>query len=221
MKGVVEIFSKGVTTVINRLIGFFLSQRRLLNAWELPVTGLLLTVGLSANLSALATTMPQQSDQSVDATTIPLLKAVRAMTIAQTPTLGSLIPDGTYLYGQSPVAEQVGQEYLVFEARQGKVIGAVYLPNSEFSCFYGTLDSKQLDLTVVNPYDQTAYSHTIARIQPAQIAAAGGQINLENTYDSLTYPHTIQLEGYQPISEISTNDQQILSVCLNDYQKKV
>ncbi len=205
--------------MINRLIGFFSSQRRLLNSWELPLTGLLLTLGLTTNASAWATTMPQPSDQLVDATAAPMLKAVHGATIAQTAAPDASIPDGTYLYGQSSELEQVGQEYLVFEARQGRIVGAVYLPNSEYSCFYGTLDSKQLNLTVVNPYDQTAYSHTIARTQPAQIAAAGGQINLDNTYDSLTYPHTIQLEGYQPISEISANEQQILSACRNDHQK--
>lgn len=205
--------------MINRLIGFFSSQRRLLNPWELPLTGLLLTLGLTTNVSSWATTMPQPSDQVVDATAAPMVKAVRGATIAQTAASDASIPDGTYLYGQSSEPEQVGQEYLVFEARQGRIVGAVYLPNSEYSCFYGSLDSKQLNLTVVNPYDQTAYAHAIARTQPAQIAAAGGQINLENTYDSLVYPHTIQLEGYQPISEISANDQQILSACRSDFQK--
>jgi hypothetical protein len=70
-----------------------------------------------------------------------------------------------------------------------------------------------MNLTVVNPYDQTAVSHKIARAQPAQIAAVGGQINLDNTYDSLTYPHAVQLDGYQPISQVSDNDKQILNSC--------
>jgi hypothetical protein len=145
----------------------------------------------------------------------------RKPAIAQVPTSDASIPDGTYLYGQSSEPEQFGKEYMVFEARQGKVIGAMYLPGSEYSCFYGTLDSKQMNLTVVNPYDQTAFSHTIARTQSSQVAAAGGRINLENTYDSLSYPHTVVLEGYQSISKISDNDQRFLSDCRNNRQVQV
>jgi hypothetical protein len=100
------------------------------------------------------------------------------------------------------------------------VIGAMYLPSSEYSCFYGTLDSKNMNLTVVNPYNQTAMSHMIARAQTVQLAAAGGRINLENTYDSLTYPHAVQLEGYQPISQVSASDKQLLNTCLTEYQAK-
>ncbi|NET59294.1 MAG: hypothetical protein F6K47_25090 [Symploca sp. SIO2E6] len=133
----------------------------------------------------------------------------------------TLLPNGTYLYGQSSKPEQIGQEYLVFEANQGKVVGALYMPSSEFSCFHGTLDSNHLNLIVVNPYDQTAISHVIARKQSSPIATAGGQLNLENSYDSLTYPHTVGLEGYKQISEVSDNDHRILSMCRNDYQEEV
>lgn len=166
----------------------------------------------------------QQQAQAVDATSVAKPQALRLATMAQvavpTDSDSISIPNGTYLYGQSSEPEQVGQEYIVFEARQGKVIGAMYLPSSEYSCFYGTLDSNQMDVTVVNPYDQTAFSHTIARTQPAEIAAAGGQINLENTYETLAYPHTVGLEGYQPISKVSDNDRRILSECVSNYQAR-
>jgi hypothetical protein len=142
-------------------------------------------------------------------------------TIAQAQSSAVSIADGTYLYGQASQPGQFGQEYIVFESRQGKVVGAMYMPSSEYACFYGTLNSKQMNLTVVNPYNQTAFSHSIAREQSSQIAAAGGQINLENTYDSLTYPHSVGLEGYQPINQVGDNDKQILSNCLNKYQAQV
>jgi len=141
--------------------------------------------------------------------------------IAQVPKPTSSMPDGTYLYGQTSQPGQIGQEYVVFEARQGKVVGAMYMPSSEYACFYGTLNSKQMNLTVVNPYNQTAFSHTIAREQTTQVAAAGGQIDLENTYDSLTYPHSIGLEGYLPINQVGDNDKQILNTCVSNYQAKV
>jgi hypothetical protein len=168
----------------------------------------------------LETVTLQQQAQAVDSTAVAKPQAVRVAAVAQVAVPKASIPDGTYLYGQSSEPEQIGKEYIVFEARQGKVIGAMYLPSSEYSCFHGTLDSKQMNLTVVNPYDQTAFSHSIARAQPAHIAAAGGQINLQNTYDTVTYPHTVQLEGYQPISKVSDNDQQVLNLCRNNsYQQ--
>ncbi len=136
--------------------------------------------------------------------------------IAQAPSQDASIPDGTYLYGQSSQPQQIGKEYLVFQAHQGKVVGAMYLPNSEYSCFHGTLDSMQMNMTVVNSYDQTAFSHTIARAHPAQLAAAGGQINLENTYDSLSYPYTVALEGYQPLNQVSAQDEKILNTCVSE-----
>lgn len=140
--------------------------------------------------------------------------------IAQVPNPASTMPDGTYLYGQTSQPGQIGQEYMVFEARQGRVVGAMYMPSSEYACFYGTLNSKQLNLTVVNPHNQTAFSHTIAREQTAQMAAVGGQINLENAYDSLTYPHSVGLDGYLPINQVSDNDKHILSTCLSNYQAR-
>jgi hypothetical protein len=140
--------------------------------------------------------------------------------IAQAPNTSSSIADGTYLYGQTSQPGEIGKEYLVFEARRGKVVGAMYMPSSEFACFYGTLNAKQMNLMVANPYEQTAFSHTIAREQRSQVAAAGGQINLENTYDSLSYPHSVGLEGYQPINQVSDNDRQILNTCVSKYQAK-
>jgi len=326
--------------VINRLSGLFLSQRQRLNGWELPLTGLLLMVGLAGIVSTLQAAAPHQKAKAVDPTAVtgnleaaapsssnhqavnstsalpplgiaaPLppnqavnstsvsppvetaappsphqavdvtsitpklgttesettgsqqqvpagdapvvapklteapppqpnqsmnsssgtmpsakwnhqAKEERKTTLAQVPTPAPLLPDGTYLYGQSAEPQQIGKEYLVFEVRQGKVIGAMYVPHSEYSCFHGTLDFKQMNLTVVNPYNQTAFSHAIARAKPTQMATAGGQINLEDTYDSLTYPHTVQLEGYQPISQISDNDKQLLSTCSVDNQGQV
>lgn len=286
--------------MINKLIGFFGSQRQLVHRWELPLMGLLLAVGLTTNASTLETPESQRQEKTTDSTELEIpfgfapswsenltervasspeptktekapakqlqekdLEAIITQLEApdtstpeetvvsqepaseiitteeledkpnsqaldlpdtateQVPIQDASLPNGTYLYGQSSEPEQIGQEYIVFEANQGKVVGALYMPNSEFSCFYGTLDAKHLNLTVVNPYDQTAISHVIAREQPASIATAGGQLNLEHSYDSLTYPHAVGLEGYQQISEVSDNDQRILNMCRNNYQEQI
>ena len=118
--------------MINRLIGFFSSQYRQLNLWQLPLSGLLLTVGCATQASV-AVVPPQPLQVS----TTNAIKH-NAIAISQLPTSNTSIPDGTYLYGQSNQPQQLGKEYIVFQARQGKVIGALYLPNSEESWFYGT-----------------------------------------------------------------------------------
>lgn len=186
----------------------------------------------TANASVISSSVgvgeSQSEEQAVDAQPVvkPSVKWNRKAQqfhkppIAQGPNQTSSMPNGTYLYGQTSQPGQIGQEYMVFEARQGKVVGAMYMPNSEYACFYGTLNAKQMNLTVVNPYNQTAFSHTIAREQTTQMAAAGGQINIENAYDSLTYPHSVGLDGYLPINQVGDNDKQILSTCLNNYQAK-
>lgn len=141
--------------------------------------------------------------------------------IIPVPKANDSLADGTYLYGQSSEPGQIGKEYLVFEARQGKVVGAMYMPSSEFACFHGTLNSRQLNLTIANAYNQTALAHTIAREQPTHIAAAGGQIDLNRAYDSLSYPYSVILDSYQPIAQVSAQDRQMLNTCLSNYQEIV
>lgn len=113
--------------------------------------------------------------------------------------------DGVYLYGQSPQAEQIGQEYLVFKVERGRVIGAFYMPRSEFSCFYGNLNNQGMNLSIVDPYDNTVYPYSLALDTTNPLAAQQG-----NTLK-------IGLQGYHPISQVSSNDQRILNVCLQEY----
>ncbi|WP_293021239.1 hypothetical protein [Moorena sp. SIO3I8] len=173
----------------------------------------MLTIGLVTTSSTIATPAPQPPDQAIDTT-------ARAYTQA-TSRNASMPDDGIYLYGESSQPGQIGKEYLVFEANQGNVLGAVYMPHSEYSCFYGTLDSKQMDLTVIDPYNQTALSHTISRQQHSPIAVVGERLSLDHRYSAITYPYKVGLEEYQPISSISDSDQEILRVCRDNYQGRV
>ncbi|NEO28963.1 MAG: hypothetical protein F6K36_00580 [Symploca sp. SIO3C6] len=201
--------------MINQLCEFFISPGLLLGACKLPLSGLILTLGLAAHASSLATVVPQQQhgNGAKDSSTV---------LISQTLSSNTSIRDGTYLYGQSSQPNQIGKEYIVFKARQSTVVGALYLPQSEYSCFYGQVDSEQMNLTVVNPYNQTAaLSHTIARQKLSTIATTGDNFNLENTSSSLTYPYALRLEGYQKLDEFSDNDLHILNTCLKEYQEKI
>ncbi|WP_299487640.1 hypothetical protein [Acaryochloris sp. IP29b_bin.137] len=56
------------------------------------------------------------------------------------------LADGTYLYGDSDQANQIGQGYIVFKKQGQKVTGAFYYPQSEFSCFTGTAKNQRLEV---------------------------------------------------------------------------
>lgn len=118
--------------------------------------------------------------------------------------------DGVYLYGQSSESNQLGQQYMVFEMQQGKVTGAFYLPQSEFSCFQGSLNSHKLSVTVAGDDNSEADS--------AQVAAVGTS-PIEDSYDRISSPYAVGLQNYYQLSNISDNDRRILSVCQQNYQQ--
>ena len=117
--------------------------------------------------------------------------------------------DGIYLYGQSPRTNQLGQEYMIFEMRQGKVTGAFYLPQSEFSCFEGSLISNKLSVTVAADENSEANS--------AQVAAANSKI--EDNYAQIPSPYAVGLQNYYQLANISDNDRRILTTC-QSYERK-
>ena len=116
----------------------------------------------------------------------------------------SPLADGTYLYGQSDKPEQIGQEYLVFQVQRGKVIGAIYLPQSEFSCFSGTISDRAMKLSIIDPHDNMVYPYMIALQERSSVATVSGQL-----------VSTVGLEGYQQLPQLSNLDRHILGICLN------
>lgn len=121
--------------------------------------------------------------------------SARAMPTAPT------IPDGQYLYGEVTTPNEIGNAYLVFEAADGQVSGAFYMPHSSFDCFTGELTSDRLDMTVVDSYEGSAWTYEIPIDRQAMVASSA----------SVSLP--IALQGYHPIAELSDNDQRILGVC--------
>ncbi|QIR39668.1 hypothetical protein HCG51_25120 [Tolypothrix sp. PCC 7910] len=112
--------------------------------------------------------------------------------------------DGVYLYGQSPAPNQIGQGYIVFEKRQGKVNGALYMPNSEFSCFQGTIDrSGELAMTVNGSADESASNEVATR----------NTIPTISEEELSSYPYSVALQDYHQLKSISANDRRILQMC--------
>ncbi|MDZ7956454.1 MAG: hypothetical protein RMY34_00845 [Aulosira sp. DedQUE10] len=112
--------------------------------------------------------------------------------------------NGVYLYGQSPEANQIGQGYIVFEKRQDKVSGALYMPNSEFSCFQGTVDrSGELAMTVNGSADESSSNEV----------ATTNRLPSINEEELSSYPYSVALQDYHQLKSISANDRRILQMC--------
>jgi hypothetical protein len=118
--------------------------------------------------------------------------------------------DGIYLYGQSSVANQLGQGYIVFKKHQGQVIGALYMPSSEFSCFQGTIaKSGELAMTVTSSPGETGVTQV----------STNSRIPRLYDEDAVTYAHSIALQDYHQLQSVSENDRQILQTCSQDLNR--
>ncbi|MBW4482513.1 MAG: hypothetical protein KME14_08215 [Tildeniella torsiva UHER 1998/13D] len=111
------------------------------------------------------------------------------------------IPNGTYLYGESPVADTVGAVYFVFEAQEGRLNGAIYQPSSSFDCVRGTVGEGALDLVITDAYDQSESSYSVAMVADTTIASSSGGAGVT------------ELEGMYAIATLSELDQQLLATC--------
>lgn len=135
----------------------------------------------------------------------PGFKSPHRVSAVSAPTIR--LPDGVYLYGQSPKPEQIGKGYFVFEVNKGRVVGALYMPRSSFDCAAGSFKGNQLALTVVNSYDHSTNPFNIAVESNSTVASGvGGSENFG-------------LQGFHRISNISQNDYRILNTCKADLQK--
>lgn len=154
---------------------------------SIPLTGL-----LPAN-SAESSTKAEKS--------APLFAA---RSVAQ---LNQSLPDGVYLYGESPKPNELGKGYFVFESKQGKVVGALYMPSSSFDCASGSFQGNQLALKVTNSYDRSTNPFAIALERNTTVAAGGNAVMAP-----------VGLQGFHKINQLSEMDQRILQVCKTDLQ---
>ena len=175
---------------------------------EVPLAGLLLTAGILTGEAKPLLQTPSTPQVVVRAEAFG-----KDTVIAPRGKLPEV--DGFYLYSQSPQPEQMGQEYMVFEVRQGKVNGAFYLPYSEFSCFYGTLQSGKLALTIANGADSAPLPDLVADQNSQQLATASDRVHIAK----ITYPYSVALQEYYQLASVSENDQRILATCKNNSQQ--
>ncbi len=109
---------------------------------------------------------------------------------------------GVYLYGQSSKPYEIGNEYILFEVMEEKLIGVLYMPHSSFSCFQGEIANNQLEMTVDHPYEDTVHDYAIALEETSPIASRDREVEAP-----------LKLEGYVPVEEINANDRRMLATC--------
>lgn len=183
--------------MFNSSLRVFSPLRTLTRAIEQPLAGLFVTLGLVVGgFPGLVTAAEAPAT----------VRDSRISTAASTVSAENFrpLPDGVYLFGQAPEPEQIGASYLVFEVNSNRVVGAFYMPHSSFDCFNGQMGAEQLELTVINSYERTAYPHTVALSENASVATTGNASAL------------VGLEGYHQIQQVSENDQRILATCQTD-----
>lgn len=108
------------------------------------------------------------------------------------------LADGTYLYGESAIADTVGAVYFVFEAKDGQLTGALYQPSSSFDCVRGTMGGGAIDLVITDAYDQTETPYRVALVSNTAVAGSGA---------------IAQLEGMHAIAPLAELDHHLLTVC--------
>jgi hypothetical protein len=106
------------------------------------------------------------------------------------------LANGTYLYGESSRPQEFGREYVVFENRNGRTIGALYLPDSEYVCFTGELQGGRLNAQLIHP-DGSNNNYTIALGRRQHTASIGGSLTA----------------NYQPLPQLGQIDRQLLNIC--------
>lgn len=192
-------------------ISKFLPLRQL----RIPAIGLVFTVAMVGEqikpaLSSEVTATPSttlSTDGELHSSQTPLVVGLNQRAETETaiaPRFSVPKKDGIYLFGQSPKPNQIGQGYVLFQKQQGLLVGALYMPNSEFSCFKGTLDnSGELAMTVTGTPDagaspEVATTSTIPRLDDDE---------------PMSYAYTLALQDYHHINTISANDRHILQMC--------
>jgi hypothetical protein len=115
---------------------------------------------------------------------------------------GLILENGTYLYGESPVAATVGAVYFVFEVEANQLTGAVYQPASSFDCAYGRAGDGILHLTLVDAYDQAE--------RPYTVAFTGAETAVASLQGGPQHPH---IDGMHPIYSLSDLDYRLLDTC--------
>jgi hypothetical protein len=161
------------------------------SATKVCLTGLLISAVLTSGFTLSAEAKPLAS--------LPTLQS--GLSSGDVATNSRSLANRTYLYGESNQPGETGREYVVFENHGGVAVGAVFLANSEYSCFSGQVKPYQLDMMV------------------------------EDTYDNVSRPYAVSLESisgettntgleYRSVQQIGPKEVNLLQTCRKFYQDR-
>lgn len=115
--------------------------------------------------------------------------------------------DGVYLYGQSPKPNQLGQAYIIFQKQQEKVTGVLYMPQSEFNCFQGTLKpSGELAMTVNGSANEASSNQSNQVATSSRLPKVGED-------ESSSYAYSVALQDFYRLNSITASDRRTLQMC--------
>jgi hypothetical protein len=160
------------------------------SATKVCLTGLLISAVLTSGFTLSAEAKPLASR--------PVLQS--DLSSGDVATNSRSLANGTYMYGESNQPGETGREYVVFENHGGVAVGAVFLANSEYSCFSGQVKPYQLDMMVEDTYDNVIRPYAVS------LESMSGEI-------------TTGLE-YQSVQQIGPKEVNLLQTCRKFYQDR-
>lgn len=116
----------------------------------------------------------------------------------------NLLGDGIYFYGAASQPDMIGAAYLVFEAQNSQVVGAIFMPYSSFDCFQGHMLDNALALQITHSYTQDTDEYAIPVIVSDEPVAT-----IDGTHPSW------QLDGFFNLGAAREAELSILAVCQN------
>lgn len=139
---------------------------------------------------------------SAQANPLPVAPMAASQTHAQAVTLPQGVEDGIYFYGEVPQPDQLGAAYMVFEARDAQVTGAMFMPHSSFDCFQGQISGRELALQITNSYTQETYGYAIALVTSEDPIATVGNAQVP-----------LRLDGFFNLGTAREAELAILETC--------
>lgn len=157
----------------------------------------LLMLGIAAQAAA-----ARSLTSAVERSGMPLSAAI--LESDADPTVAS----GAYLFGESPEPGEIGKEYMVFEVKDGQMIGGFYSPSSNFSCFTGHIENDVMSLVVEDANLQSTSTISVQLYLSNEIAA--------NSELLLPFESALGLQGTYRIPELDRTSRVVLDTCRAD-----
>ncbi|NJN29935.1 MAG: hypothetical protein HC824_05400 [Synechococcales cyanobacterium RM1_1_8] len=118
------------------------------------------------------------------------------------------VTSGAYLFGESAQPGEIGHEYMVFEVKAGRMVGAFFLPQSDFSCFSGNIQGDVMSLTVEGDSLQDSSTISVQLYLSNQVAASPELL--------LPFESALGLQGTYRIPELDQTSRTVLETCKAD-----